>query len=146
MKKIFLLLLTIPFLATSQIGKKKQLDAWTTLGELTNPYKYVELQYKEYDGEKQYMMLFQNMEYTTITDIGSFTFSATDEELEYFKQTLLDGIKLKKKDEPYTLDIGNGQVLISDYGSGVRMTYYEDGKVDKWTWFTKGQINKLFGG
>ncbi|MEL0183281.1 MAG: hypothetical protein VW884_01610 [Bacteroidota bacterium] len=77
MKKILLLLLLIPFIGFSQVGKKQIVDVkWTKVGKLTNPYKYVELEYKEYDGERTYQLSFQNMEYTQITDIATVTFTS----------------------------------------------------------------------
>ena len=97
MKKILLLLLVIPFIGFSQVGKKEVVDIkWTQVGKLTNPYKFVELEYKEYDGERTYKLSFQNMEYMEIVDIGTITFTASQEDIEYIRQTLIDGCLLKK--------------------------------------------------
>ena len=149
MKKILLLLLVIPFIGFSQVGKKEVVDIkWTQVGKLTNPYKFVELEYKEYDGERTYKLSFQNMEYMEIVDIGTITFTASQEDIEYIRQTLIDGCLLKKNAEAITLEIGQGTLLIRPMSgkNNVRMYYDEKGKTLKHTWFTKKQIDKVFKG
>ena len=85
------------------------------------------------------------MKYTEITDICSFQFEATDDELKYLKQTLLDGCAIKKGSEDITLEIGNGMIQLQYLsGKNVRMWYIEDGKVAKRTWLSAKQIDKLF--
>ena len=145
MKNLILMLMLIPFISNSQIGKQEKVDKWTKYGKLTNPYKYFEIEFKEYDGGKIYRVSFQNMKYTEITDICSFQFEATDDELKYLKQTLLDGCAIKKDSEDITLEIGNGMIQLQYLsGKNVRMWYIEDGKVSKRTWLSAKQIDKLF--
>ena len=80
------LLFTITLLFTlsgfSQIGEAKKAKEYTTVGKVTNPYKWVTLEYTMSGDDKLYILSFRNQEYTEIEDIGSIAFTATDEELD----------------------------------------------------------------
>ena len=132
--------------SNAQIGEAKTLTSYETVGKLTNPYKYVELQKADFDGTTMYMLSYQNLEYQEITDIASISFEATNEELDYLYDELMKGTAMKKNDPEVSLNIGDGTLFISRAAAGqVRLMYKEDGVPFKWTWMSKGQLRKVFG-
>lgn len=133
--------------SNAQVGQASTGLDWQTVGKLTNPYKYAELEKTIIDGEKTYRLSFQNMEYSEITDIGTIVFSATDEELDYVYNELVKGLSRKTKDPEVSFEIGKGLMTIVRNPGGakqVRMYYKEDGVPMKWHWFSAGQLKKMF--
>ena len=148
MKKLILLLLFIPLVSFGQVGKKEVKDIkWNKVGKLTNPYKYVELEYKEYDNERTYRLSFQNLEYSRITDTANIIFTGTPDDIKYIKQTLIEGCALKKNSEAIELEIGSGTLLIvhNSGKSNVKIAYVEEYEPMRYTWLSKAQIDKVFG-
>mgnify|MGYP000890720848 CR=1 FL=1 len=145
MKNLLLTLILVPFLGLSQVGKSVKSEQWDKIGKLTNPYHFVEFESQGNDDSKLYRLSFQNMEYKQITDISSFTFEGTQKDIDYIKSELIKGLKYKKG-ESSAFEIGKGMIAISKYGmGGVVLRYKEDGEPSRWTWLSKGQINKVFG-
>jgi len=145
MKKLLILLFLIPIFGFSQVGQSIKSEKWDKIGKLTNPYKFVEFESQGSDETKLYRLSFRNMEYQQITDISSFTFEGTQEDINYIKSELVKGLKYKG-DESSVFEIGKGMISISKYGmGGVILRYKEDGEPSRWTWLSKGQIGKVFG-
>ena len=145
MKNLLITLLLIPIFGFSQVGQSIKSEQWDNIGKLTNPYHFVKFESQGSDETKLYRLSFQNMEYKEITDISSFVFEGTQKDINYIKSELIKGLKYKK-DESSAFQIGEGMIAISKYGmGGVILRYKEDGEPSRWTWLSKGQINKVFG-
>mgnify|MGYP003994986123 CR=1 FL=1 len=134
--------------SNAQIGEATTGISWERVGKLTNMYKYAELEKTIIDGENTYRLTFQNLEYSEITDLGTIVFTATDEELDYVYNELIKGLTRKTKDPEVSFNIGKGIMTVVRNPGGakqVRMYYKEPGETMKWHWFSKSQLNKIFG-
>jgi len=143
MKKIlYTLVLLFSFSAFAQIGAAKDSQEFITVGKVTNPYKWITLEYTISGEDKLYVLSFRNQEYTEIEDIGSIAFTATDEELDYLYTTFHS--MLKARGESKNLEIGNGKMVLNGIYNSFELYVSRDGVPTKHTWLNKGQINKLF--
>ena len=139
---IYTLALLFSFSAFAQIGEAKDTPEVIMVGKVTNPYKWVTLQYTMSGEDKLYLLSFRNQEYTELEDIGSISFTATDDELDYLYKTFHS--MLKARGESKTIEIGDGKMVLNGIYNSFELYVYKDGTPTKHTWLNKGQINKLF--
>tara|TARA_B100000900_G_scaffold266204_1_gene227160 strand:+ start:610 stop:1056 length:447 start_codon:yes stop_codon:yes gene_type:complete len=147
MIRIICLAISICIFSTSfaQIGQTKETKKYTSIGKLTNPYKYVELEYTLAENKKEYRLTFKNLEYQELNDIATVYFTANEEELDYLYNSFISMTKLPKN-EKKTLSIGNGEFIMESQGmKQVRLYYKENGVPLKYTWLSAKQVKKVFG-
>ena len=138
---IFAFLLSIP--VVSQIGKAKKTIDYTTIGKLTNPYKWVELKYVDLNDERNYVLTFRNLEYSEIEDISWLEFKANQKEIDYLYDTFYS-MTIKSKGKSETIEVGNGVVTLKGKGNRFELYVNIKGEPLRHTWLNKGQVKKLF--
>ena len=139
---LFTLALLISFSTFAQIGEAKEVAKFVSVGKVTNPNKWIDLEYTQNGDKKLYRLSFRNQEYTAIEDIGLITFTATDKELDYLYTTFRSMIKARG--ETKTIEIGDGTMVLNGIFNSFELYVEKDGVPTKHTWLNKKQVNKLF--
>ena len=143
MKKLLLILLCLPMIGFGQIGKTTTIPESVHVGYNNNFTKFHSLSYyvKE-DGTKRYTLHFRNMLYQHLDTYDSFSFNATDKELEYVFNFFKEQIK---NEQTKILDIGGNTITASKLGKGVNISNISDGVLDNHFWLMKKDLERLFG-
>ena len=143
MKKLLLILLCLPMIGFGQIGETTTITESIHVGYNNNFTKLHSLSYYvNEDGTKRYMLHFRNMEYQHIDTYDSFSFNATDEELEYVYNFFKEQMKNK---QIKTLDIGGNTISASKMGKAVQISNISVGVPANYFWLLKKDLERLFG-
>lgn len=103
--------------AYSQIEVREKAKK-TTIGKGKNGQYEAELYYFVIDSDTTYSIMYQNMEYTRITDIQSFTFKDIDntrEKLFNIMMSVFDDQNIKNKEYSVPIKLGETNITISNY-------------------------------
>ena len=82
------------------------------------------------------------MLYQHLDTYDSFSFNATDEELEYVYNFFKEQMKNK---QIKTLDIGDNTIAASNTGKGVVISNISEGVLENNFWLLKKDLERLFG-
>lgn len=145
MKNLLIFFLLFPFLINAQI-KKIDTDKGVLIGEVS-PMNVFIASCTKYNN--LYSVMFNNVKYSTITDIKSFEFSDVDNAFENFCNIIFDGLENTPKDM-VVVEVGKGNLylkFIKSFGVKSFKFYYTDkfGVVSESGWLTLKQTKKLFG-
>lgn len=145
MKKMVFMLIVLIFAnnSYSQIGNAIKLEETDILGIADKMVGLPKLAYSEIDkNTKQYYLYYYNLEYPTIKDIQTISFTATSEELEYFYKFLQSGFDSTDKQ---SLKIGDASIIIYKTYSSIKVSVTQKNDIPGWFYLSKKQIDKLFG-
>lgn len=145
MKKIIFILFVVLFVnhTYSQISTAKKLDESVIMGIADKMVGLPKLAYSEIDkNTKQYYLYYYNLEYPTIKDIQTISFTATSDELEYFYKFLQSGFDSTDKQ---SLKIGDASIIIYKTYSSIKVSVTQKNDIPGWFYLSKKQIDKLFG-
>ena len=143
MKKLLLILLCLPFIGLGQIGETKTIAESIHVGYNNNITKSHSLSYYvNENGTKRYTLRFRNTEYQHIDTYDSFSFDATDEELEYVYNFFMEQMKNK---EIKTLEIGDNTISATKMGRAVRISNISVGVPKNYFFLLKKDLERLFG-
>ncbi len=139
--RLFIVLLavfiTVPSFA--QIGETEVKDNCIIVGQLGN---VPVLQYTVLNGERHYMLIYQNREYT-ITDIKSLSWYGDEADLEYIYNFFLEGIG---NEEQRSLKVGDDTVRTITIGKkSIRVFIDHKNDTEGWFYLSKKTLDKLFG-
>ena len=134
-----------PFVSFSQIGEVKSYDSpeEVLVGYNNKMTKFHKLSYSlNSDNKKLYTLSYRNMEYQHIDEYGSFSFSATDEEIEYLYNFFLEQM-LDKSGK--TIELGKNMIFARKMGKAVKISDMTPGVIDNNFWLLKKDLERLFG-
>ena len=144
MKRLLLLLsLTLSLTAFSQIGEvKNNLEEVILVGYNNNMTKFHKLSYRIVDDQKRYTLRYRNMIYRSLDEYASFSFYATDEEIEYLYNFFLE----QRTDKTgKTIELGKNKISAKKMGVSVRISDLTTGVLDNYFWLSKKDLERLFG-
>lgn len=106
------------------------------------------LEYVKGDADvNQYILMYNNLKYTTITDVNALSFSATESDILGFYDLLVKCFDAEKGSEK-TVELGKEIVLIKTIKNlgvvSLQITTSDDGTLG-YFYLTKKQLDKLFG-
>ena len=130
----------------AQIGEAKEIENYTLLGKYyTLDDNYGTLEYRENNsGTNSYRWSMRDTQYTELNRSFSIFFDASDDDIDYLYNALLDPFKLKAKDEGISFQLGEGTAKLTRIPIlGIRMTYFDNG-ISMETILSKANLRKLF--
>jgi hypothetical protein len=152
MKKI-LIVITLLFLNKFTFSQIKVVEnsKSTIVGKVggTSMSPFVaSLEYVKGDGDvNQYILLYNNLKYTTITDVNALSFTATESDITGFYDLLVKCFDAEKGSEK-TVELGKETVWIKTIKNlgvvSLQITTSDDGTLG-FFYMTKKQLDKLFG-
>ena len=144
MKKLLLTLaLLISFGSYAQIGEIKSAKEKTLVGYNNNITKFHSLNYiLTDDNEKLYTLNFRNMKYQQIDTYDSFSFKATDDELEYVYDFF---IKQKEDKNGKSIELGDNTIFVKKMGKGISISNITIGVADNYFWLLPKDLERIFG-
>ena len=145
MKKLLLVCLLIPIFCLGQIGKaEEKVDQLVLVGVTNKMVGYPKLE--KYKGQDRYMITYKNLEYTEIVDIKVFSFDATEKDLDYLYNALLERL-VKKDKSPKTIKVGDVTLNYKKQSSSISVNVdHPTGETDGWMgYLSKKQLANLFG-
>ena len=117
MRKLFLLFLLIGITANAQIGESTKIEEEIVVGRAFKDNGWqqpVTLAYTTTTKGRRYRLYYQDEKYlgadrnSSLIDVRSISFYATEEELEYLYNFLLEGLDSNEKRK---LDVGEGSIF-----------------------------------
>ena len=109
MKKLLLVLLFVPIFSFSQIGEVKNVPENILVGYNNKMTKFHKLFYSiTNDNQKLYTLRYRNMKYQHIDEYDSFSFTASDEEIEYLYNFFLEQMSNKAGK---TIELGKNMIF-----------------------------------
>ena len=145
MKKLLLLLMFTPLVSFSQIGEVKSVDdpEEILVGYNNKMTKFHKLSYSvNSDNKKLYTISYRNMKYQQIDEYGSFSFTATDEEIEYLYNFFLEQMSDKSGK---TIELGENKIFARKVGKSVQISDITPGVIDNNFWLLKKDLERFFG-
>lgn len=170
MKKLFYLILIIPFLSFGQITKVERepvveniIGSINDLGFGIGPMELVEITNSNNTTTK-YRISYKNLKYMELSEYSSFNFYETGGDLEALYTLIMEGFDAPNEKVLYkhalnykiyneiTVDIGEDGTIFLMYGkkgfAPITFKFLHKDKfgAESWSmWLSKKQINKLFG-
>jgi len=143
MKKLLLVLLFVPIFSFSQIGEVKNVPENILVGYNNKMTKFHKLFYSiTNDNQKLYTLRYRNMEYQHIDEYDSFSFTASDEEIEYLYNFFLEQMSDKSGK---TIELGENKIFARKMGKAVRISDTTPGVIDNNFWLLKKDLERFFG-
>ena len=82
------------------------------------------------------------MKYQQIDEYGSFSFTATDEEIEYLYNFFLEQMSDKSGK---TIELGENKIFARKVGKSVQISDITPGVIDNNFWLLKKDLERFFG-
>tara|TARA_X000000950_G_C13654794_1_gene553285 strand:+ start:59 stop:499 length:441 start_codon:yes stop_codon:yes gene_type:complete len=145
MKKLIFSLAALNCLvAFGQIGKATERQKFVDIGVANKMVGYPKLSKAE--GTDSYCIYYRNLEYKQLEDFKTFCFNASESELDYLYDALMQPI-LEKDKSKKSITVGEVTLNFSKVSSSISV-YVDNpiGETDAWMgYFTKKQLTRLFG-
>ena len=152
MKRIFLTM-TLLFIATYTFSQIKVVENTKSIivgkvgGSSMSPF-VASLEFVKGDADvNQYILLYNNLKYTTLTDVNALSFTATESDIAGLYDLLVNCFAAEKGSEK-TVELGKETVWIKTIKNlgvvSLQITTSDDGTLG-YFYITKKQLDKLFG-
>lgn len=124
----FIFFATLSTLLSAQVGDSFSSPHYDLVGEVSSLRRFIRLEKKAInEGKSLYVFSFSNREYIHLDDVGVISFSATEDELNKFKNYLLSGFELEK-DKDIRFRLGESAITIERIlGKTIKMIVYSKG-------------------
>ncbi len=98
--------------------------------------------YKKEDGNNLYYLTYINLEYAKIRDTKTISFYASQDDLEYLFNFLMDGFKTK---ETRSITLGEDEITIKKKSLSIIVSVYHSNSTNGFFYLSKRQTERLFG-